>query len=167
MLRTRSIGTIGAILALAIPAAAGAQQDLRSPDAKDAQQAAQPTSTPQDLRSPDAKDAQQAAQPTSTPQNLRSPGAVDVRHAALVAGQQDLRSPDARDAAGEGQLPPIVVTPAAPAATPSASNGFEWGDAAIGAAGMLGLVALITGAGLIAVRYRHGHGGGGMITPSH
>lgn len=147
MLRTRSISTIGAILALAIPAAAGAQQDLRSPDAKDAQQAAQPTSTPQDLRSPDA---------------------VDVRHAALVAGQQDLRSPDARDAAGtQGQLPPIVVTPAAPAATPSASNGFEWGDAAIGAAGMLGLVALITGAGLIAVRYRHGHGGGGMITPSH
>jgi uncharacterized iron-regulated membrane protein len=147
MLRTRSISTIGAILALAIPAAAGAQQDLRSPD---------------------AKDAQQAAQPTSTPQDLRSPGAVDVRHAALVAGQQqDLRSPDARDAAGQGQLPPIVVTPAAPAATPSASNGFEWGDAAIGAAGMLGLVALITGAGLIAVRYRHGHDGGGMITPSH
>jgi hypothetical protein len=147
MLRTRSISTIGAILALAIPAAAGARQDLRSPDAKDAQQAAQPTSTSQDLRSPDA---------------------VDVRHAALVAGQQDLRSPDARDAAGtQGQLPPIVVTPAAPAATPSASNGFEWGDAAIGAAGMLGLVALITGAGLIAVRYRHGHGGGGMITPSH
>jgi uncharacterized iron-regulated membrane protein len=60
------------------------------------------------------------------------------------------------------------VTPAAPASAPIASSsGFEWGDAGIGAAGMLGIIALITGVGLLAVRYRHGHGDGGMITPSH
>jgi hypothetical protein len=42
-----------AICALAVPTAA-AQQDLRSPDARDAAMAAQ---APQDLRSPDARDA--------------------------------------------------------------------------------------------------------------
>ena len=36
MLRTRTISTIGVALVLAAPSTAGAQQDLRSPDARDA-----------------------------------------------------------------------------------------------------------------------------------
>ena len=56
MLRTtRSITIVGAIvLALAAPAGAVAQQDLRSPDARDA---ARSDEARQDLRSPDARDA--------------------------------------------------------------------------------------------------------------
>jgi hypothetical protein len=55
MLRTRSLTTIGAVtLALAAPAGAVAQQDLRSPDARDASRSGE---VRQDLRSPDARDA--------------------------------------------------------------------------------------------------------------
>ena len=66
MLRTRIITTVGAVaLALAIPAAAGAQQDLRSPDARDA---ARPiVQNGQDLRSPDARDAARLVAPTEAP----------------------------------------------------------------------------------------------------
>ena len=66
MLRTtRSITTVGAIvLALAGPADAIAQQDLRSPDARDA---AGPAEIRQDLRSPDARDAAMPTVELSTP----------------------------------------------------------------------------------------------------
>jgi hypothetical protein len=83
--RAVALAISACVLIVAVPAAF-AQQDLRSPDARDAalaaEQAAQPAAG-QDLRSPDARDAalasQQAAQPS--------------------AGYSDLRSPDARDAA--------------------------------------------------------------------
>lgn len=52
---TRSITTVGAIVvALAAPAGAVAQQDLRSPDARDAARSGE---IRQDLRSPDTRDA--------------------------------------------------------------------------------------------------------------
>ena len=62
---------------------------------------------------------------------------------------QDLRSPDARDAA-EGRttyvVPPLVkLTPG--------RDGFDWGDAAIGAAGASGLLA-ISLAGAMTLRRR-------------
>ena len=105
MFRTRSIiTTIGAIaLALAVPATAGAQQDLRSPDAKEAAAAAEGG------------------------QRLRSSEAT-AASAATEAGQ-DLRSPDARDAArpkGLTQAPdPLAPVDRAP-------DGFRWGDAVSG-----------------------------------
>jgi hypothetical protein len=44
---------------------------------------------------------------------------------------------------------------ATPIAQPSSSNGFDWGDAGIGAAGMLSLVGV--GAVVFARRGRHGN----------
>ena len=100
-------------------------KDLRSPDARDA---AQSTTSVIDLRSPDARDA------------ARGPAASDVAKTSEIT---DLRSPDARDATG------ISTSKPDPASTPHvvqvASNGFEWSDAGIGAAAMLGLIALCGG----------------------
>jgi hypothetical protein len=47
--------------------------------------------------------------------------------------------------------PPAVVRVQAP------QNGFDWGDAAIGAAGGIGIALLATGGGLGAVRRRRDH----------
>jgi hypothetical protein len=87
----------------------------------------------QDLRSPDARDA----------------AAGRGTHDAAAPAVQDLRSPDARDAA-EGRttyvVPPLVkLTPG--------RDGFDWGDAAIGAAGASGLLA-ISLAGAMTLRRR-------------
>jgi hypothetical protein len=109
------------VAACAAPTSAVAQsQDLRSPDTRDAAEAAKAQGY-QDLRSPDARDA---ARPTET----------------QIA--QDLRSPDARDAARD--LPPVQVpTQVVEIAQPS--TGFDWGDAGIGAAGLLALLSIGTG----------------------
>ena len=67
----RAESTIAVILAtsaILVPTAA-AQQDLRSPDARDSAASV----TTQDLRSPDARDAS-----VTVPQDLRSPDAVDA-----------------------------------------------------------------------------------------
>ena len=121
MFRTHKlIATTTAALALAAPAAAVAQQDLRSPDSRDAA-----VGVRQDLRSPDAREA-----------------ATVVR--------QDLRSADARDAA----VRPTPV-PAAPSPVRfDEPGGFQWGDAGIGAAGMLGLVLALGGIGVITMHHR-------------
>ncbi len=60
-----------------------------------------------------------------------------------MSAPQDLRSSDARSA----------VSPSRSA--PSASDGFEWGDAEIGASVVLALVALASGTVLLAGRSRH------------
>jgi hypothetical protein len=161
MLRVHTISVIGAVaLALAVPAAAGAQQDLRSPDAGGSA-IVFPSADPQAAET-SANDAV-----TATSADLRSP---DVRDAAAQAGT-DLRSPDARDASANTAAA-VSAAAAAPTAAQApapviqeSSTGFEWGDAGIGAAGMLALVLLAVGAGLLAVRHRHGHGHG--MTPTH
>ena len=91
-------------------------------------------SATQDLRSPDARDAGLAAE-TSTPQDLRSPDARDVAREPAAA------------AADGGRIP------ARPSA-PYVSEGFEWSDAAIGAAVMLALVSLAGGSLLLISRAR-------------
>jgi hypothetical protein len=122
MRRTQLITTAALVAACAVPASAAAQsQDLRSPDARDAAAAAQAQSY-QDLRSPDARDAGQAAQVT-----------------------QDLRSPDARDV---GRTPVEVPTPVVEIREVPGS-GFDWGDAGIGAAGMLALFSIAAGLALM------------------
>jgi hypothetical protein len=161
MLRVRNISIVGALaLALAVPAAAGAQQDLRSPDARGnvvaypSEQSQQPASSESsaqapDLRSPDAVDA--ASQPASSSESSGS------------AQAPDLRSPDAVDAASSQSGTAASTGTAAVAAVPQtsavqeASSGLEWGDAAIGAAGMLAIVLVVIGGGMLAVRYRHSH----------
>jgi hypothetical protein len=87
-------------------------------------------------------------------QDLRSPDTRDAAEGRTTASvwpalPQDLRSPDAQDAAdGRG----TAFAPA-PAITVTRTAGFKWGDAAIGAGGATGVVA-ITLAGGIALRHR-------------
>jgi hypothetical protein len=90
----------------------------------------------------------------SAQQDLRSPDARDVRpvsHPPIVA--VDVRSPDARDAVANPGLrsyrTPIVVET-------RSSSGFDWGDAGIGAGGMLGLVAVAAGGTFVFTRRRQG-----------
>jgi hypothetical protein len=84
-------------------------------------------------------------------QDLRSPDAREAAGTAALPGPQDLRSPDARDAAAGASLASAV---AATHAAPSVSDGFEWGDAGIGAGVMLILLTLASGTVLVAVRTR-------------
>jgi hypothetical protein len=88
----------------------------------------------------------------------RSPDARDAANAASASGHDvDLRSPDARDAAAAAAGHTVVVRTVAsrPArvirVTP---DGFDWGDAAIGAAGTLGAVLLAAGTATAMTRRR-------------
>jgi hypothetical protein len=128
-------------------------QDLRSPDARDAGRVAE-TQVAQDLRSPDAKDAK--TEPvTQVAQDLRSPDARDAALAAKTEVAQDLRSPDARDAGRpEAPTPDTVVEIRE---VPSGS-GFDWGDAGIGAAGILAMLSIAGGLTLTAVSRRRRRG---------
>jgi hypothetical protein len=134
--------------------------DLRSPDARDAAtQAAETPQVAQDLRSPDARDAAtQAAETPQVAQDLRSP---DARDAAVQAAKtetpqvaQDLRSPDARDA---GRISPPVQQPIVEIREVP-SNGFDWGDAGIGAAGILAMFSIAAGFTLLVGTRRRRHG---------
>jgi hypothetical protein len=90
-----------------------------------------------DLRSADAREASRAA------------------YARQGQPRQDLRSADTRDhAAGRGTFsaPEVTVVKVTGPAPPSA--GIHWGDAGIGAGGMLGLILLALGISLAAVHHR-------------
>jgi len=135
--KNRIIATLTAALVAAAlaPSASVAYQDLRSPDARDAEQASETTQS-QDLRSPDARDAAQASETTQS-QDLRStdpPVPPSSIAASAADAYQDLRSPDARDA---GQRQP------SPSPTPTGdSTGTDWGDLGIVAGGVVMLIAL-------------------------
>ena len=163
MRRTQLITTAALVAACAVPATAAAQgQDLRSPDAREAAAASQEQAY-QDLRSPDTRDAARATL-TRQYSDLRSPDArdaattpeprqysdlrsPDARDAGRTPDQvaQDLRSPDARDA---GRTPLEVPTPVVEIREVPGS-GFDWGDAGIGAAGMLALFSIAAGLALM------------------
>jgi hypothetical protein len=118
---------------------------------------------PADLRSQAGTSS--LAGTTSPPgQDLRSP---DARDAALSAdarqGQphQDLRSPDTRDyAEGRGTFSAPEVTIVKVIDPPPPSAGIDWGDAGIGAGGMLGLILLALGSMLAVVHRRQSAAGG-------
>jgi hypothetical protein len=131
--------TVLVIAAAVWPAGAYAFPDLDGPVApKAAPEVAVPA--PQDLRSPDARDA--AVAPKAVPE-------------VAVPAQQDLRSPDARDAASDAAVAPVESARVSPErSAPSASDGFEWGDAGIGAAVMLALVGMASGTLLLVGRSR-------------
>jgi hypothetical protein len=115
---TRSTALGLALAALAAPTAAAQQQDLRSPDTRDAARAAATAAAPQqDLRSPDTRDTARSSTAAAPRQDLRSPDleAMEaMRDAALLRlfaprspaaravsstparPRQDLRNPDAR-----------------------------------------------------------------------
>jgi hypothetical protein len=92
-------------------------------------------------------------------QDLRSPDARDAGRASEAAAVQDLRSPDARDAAaGLSSAHAAGVSPSVGAptviSTHSASDGFEWGDAGVGAAFTLALLSLASVTVLLVGRTR-------------
>jgi hypothetical protein len=131
---TRSAGIALAITALGASSAAAVPADLRTPDAVDAGQPAVVQSTPTDVRTPDAKDA---ANPATT------------------AGR-DIRTPDAIDSAqgrGTFNAPEVTVVKVT---EPPLATGFDWGDAGIGAGGLLGLVLIALGGMLTITHRRHG-----------
>ena len=153
MRRTELITTAALVAACAVPAAAAAQgQDLRSPDTRDAAAAAQEQGY-QDLRSPDARDAASQPEPRRY-SDLRSPDARDAATASTQTAYQDLRSPDARDA---GRPPVEVPTPVVEIREVPGS-GFDWGDAGIGAAGLLALLSIAGGVTLMVLGRRRRRG---------
>lgn len=168
MLRRSHILTAVAVLAMCVvpgfaygmpdqpiaPSAGQSYQDLRSPDARDAGQPVQQVA--QDLRSPDARDAAGTyAEPvTQVAQDLRSPDARDAAETAKIEVAQDLRSPDARDAGlPQAPTPDTVVE-----IREIPSTGFDWGDAGIGAAGILALLSIAGGLTLMVTTRRRRHG---------
>jgi hypothetical protein len=84
-------------------------------------------------------------------QDLRSPD-THYGGSPTALTQQDLRSPDARDAATATRRP---VSPASIVSV--SADGFDWGDAAIGAGGAAGLVLVLAGAGTAVMRRRVAH----------
>ena len=129
MLTLKSFG-ITAVLAvsLVLPAVSAAQgQDLRNPDR---QFPTAPEQT-QDLRNADRR-VLEAPVPT-----------------------QDLRNADRRaPGAGEVEVVPVRV----PATTTSElpADGFDWGDAGIGAAGGIAVLAMLAGLAMAATHRRRG-----------
>jgi hypothetical protein len=119
-------------LTMAALTSAAAAQDFRSPDARDQAQA----TTAIDLRSPDARDAARSS---------------DIAQLSAVS---DARSPDARDTSGVSTYQPGVAPVHAVVEVPR--TGFQWGDAGIGAAAMLGLLALCGGTLLLVGGRRRG-----------
>ncbi len=97
----------------------------------------------QDLRSGDAKDAAEHR------------GLYAVEHNSPYALNRDYGSPDAVDVARD--LPAIELpTPVVEVRGPS--GGFDWGDAGIGAAGMLALFSIAAGSALLITGRRRRRG---------
>jgi hypothetical protein len=158
MRRTQLITTAALVAACAVPAAAAGQpyEYMYSSDPNSAAERAQ---APQDLRSPDARDAASASE-TPRYSDLRSPDARDAGRTPDTSVAQDLRSPDARDA-GRPQTPPadnVVEIREVP------NGGFDWGDAGIGAAGILALLSIAAGLTLVITGRRRR---GGSEMPAH
>jgi hypothetical protein len=102
----------------------------------------------QDYRSPDAR-----AGASIGLMNGRSVGSE------FGPAERNLSSPDARDVVIHPVTtyePGRVVRPTQ--ATIDVGGGFDWGDAGIGAAGMLALIAIVAGTFLIAVQRRRHRG---------
>ena len=181
MLRLSHILTTAALVAVcAAPASAATFEQLHGSDKSDgASKAAadtgwrssyQPvppsnTGQGQDLRSPDAVDAAQhrglyASHPDAYVLNrdYGSPDALDAAPQPANRGSyvlnRDYGSPDAVDAARD--LPPVQIPVIEARNTPS--SGFDWGDAGIGAAGMLALFSIAGGAALLLTGRRRRHG---------
>ncbi len=80
------------------------------------------------------------------------------RHSRPIRGSyvlnRDYGSPDAADAARD--LPPVQIPVVEARDVPS--SGFDWGDAGIGAAGMLAVFSIAGGSALLLTGRRRGHG---------
>ena len=161
MLRLSHILTTAALVAVcAAPASAATFEQFHS-----SQPAPPSTSQGQDLRSPDAVDAAQHrglyAQdrgPYVLNRDYGSPDALDAAPQPADRGTYVLNrnygSPDAADAARD--LPPVQTAVLEPRDV--SSGGFDWGDAGIGAAGMLAIFSIAAGSALLLTGRKRRHG---------
>jgi hypothetical protein len=96
------------------------------------------------------------------PVDLRSPDAVDAANAVTQRAHdqqvQDYRSPDAADVAqGRGTFTaPRVTVVKVTQPSQVTSGGFDWGDAGIGAGGVLALILIAVGGSLMVTHRRRG-----------
>ena len=129
---TRSAGIALAVTALGASTAGAQPIDPPTREAIDA--ATRVAQDMQDLRTPDAVDGGTPATTTAGPTDLRTPDAVD--HGL---GRGTFSAPDVK-----------VVKVVEPTTT-----GFDWGDAGIGAGGLLGLILVALGGTLVVSHRRH------------
>ena len=101
-----------------------------------------PAALAQDLRMPDTRDAS-PAEPVVLDQDLRNADQRDV------TPPQDFRGADATGAPTQGSA---VVVVRAPEAAPA--SGIDWGDAGIGAGGLLGMTLIGLGGTLLVLHRR-------------
>jgi hypothetical protein len=142
--------TVGLVMALAAIPGVAIAQDLRSPDARDS---ANQVSGTGGLGIANGRDL------VSPGRDFVSPDARDsARPATAAASGLDLQSPDAASTPGVSTYQPGHTSLPAQAVVVHASSGFDWGDAGIGAAGMLALVALGAGTLMIVTHRRRNHG---------
>jgi hypothetical protein len=93
-----------------------------------------------------------AASPAAA-QALISPDAIDA--ATPLESTIDKRSPDVRYGQPNGApVPNVTLAPTRVRLVEVPSSGFEWGDAGIGAAGMLALVLVGVGVGMAGLHRR-------------
>jgi hypothetical protein len=141
----------------------GQGQDLRSPDTVDAAQHRGLYASDRgayalnrDYGSPDALDAApQQADSYALNRDYGSPDALDAapQPADSYVLNRDYGSPDAADVARD--LPPVQI-PVMARDVPS--SGFDWGDAGIGAAGMLAIFSIAAGSALLLTGRKRRHG---------
>ena len=116
---------------------------------------------PADVRTPDAiaaGDQQQRQQTSSryTPSDVRSPDAVSARQPTTTEPVVDMRTPDAKDHGdGRGTFSAPDVTVVKLVDPQPTNTGFDWGDAGIGAGGLLGLALIALGGTATVAHYRH------------
>jgi hypothetical protein len=180
MLRLSHILTTAALVAVcAAPASAATYEQLHSTgndgaskawaasDYRTSYQPAPPSKTGhgQDLRSPDAVDAAAHRGLYASDRGAyvlnRDYGSPDAADAAQHAAERspyvlnrNYGSPDAVDAARD--LPPVQIPVLEARDVPS--SGFDWGDAGIGAAGMLAIFSIAAGSALLLTARRRRHG---------
>jgi hypothetical protein len=130
---TRSASIALAVTALGASTAGAQPTDLRTPDASAA--GTPVAQTMKDVRTPDAVDAGTPATTTTAGTDLRTPDAVD--HGL---GRGTFNAPDV-----------TVVKIVDPLPT----TAFDWGDAGIGAGGLLGLILVALGGTLVVSHRRH------------
>jgi hypothetical protein len=149
MLRRNTLITTAALLAVcAAPASAIPYEDLRSDGSGDpapppSSIAASAEEEYRDLRSPDARDA------------AAHRGLYETDEGSHVLNR-DYGSPDAVDAARD--LPPVQIPAPVVEVRNLPSGGFDWGDAGIGAAGMLALFSIAAGSALLLTGRRRRRG---------
>jgi hypothetical protein len=157
MLRRNTILTTAALMAVfAVPASAQTHQDLRSPDAKDAAEQrglykseSGPYMLDRDYGSPDAADAARDL-PSAPVARHANPGPYPDSERKLVESPE-VRKMQQRVSGQISAIPPVVQVSAP-------SGGFDWGDAGIGAAGMLALFSIAAGSALMLMGRRRRRG---------